>query len=166
MLEKVDLLLLGGGMWEEYRDYWKKALHEKGFSANELKYAQWAEKTQHIIFSSTLTEAGWQNARLEKVDELEAFVAQIKAGPGGAIQIVGGAQFAQGMIDTGLVDEYRIFVNPVIVGKGKSFFHQLQTRHNLKRNEVILMDSGLVVLSYKQLDSDDAENVKGAKRRE
>jgi dihydrofolate reductase len=165
MLSDVDLFLLGSGMWEEYKNYWKKALNESGFSPNEVKYAKFAEKTKHIVFSSTLKNAGWENTKIE-TDDVNETVGRIKAEPGKNIQIVGGAKFAASMIDSGLIDEYRILVNPIIVGKGKSFFHHLQSRHNLKYTNVKTLHNGVVILNYKQLDSENAEKVIPKKRRE
>ena len=164
MLSNVDLFLLGSGMWEEYRNYWKKALRDDGFSPNEVKYAKFAEKTPHIVFSSTLKNPGWQNTSI-KSESIYRAVSQIKAETGKDIQIVGGAKFAESMIDSGLVDEYRIMVNPVIVGKGKTFFRNLKCRHNLKRGGVKVLQNGVVIITYIQLDTTEAEDVDPKKRR-
>jgi dihydrofolate reductase len=165
MLSNVDLFLLGSGMWEEYKNYWKKALSESGFSTNEVRYAKLAKKTKHIVFSSTLKNADWENTKIESSNINQA-LGRIKAEPGKNIQIVGGAKFAASMIDSGLVDEYRIIVNPIIVGKGKSFFHHLSSRHNLKRTNVKTLNNGVVILTYMQLDSENADKVNPRKRRE
>lgn len=150
MLQQVDLFVLGSGMWEEYRDYWKKALGESGFSANEIKYARLAEKTRHIVFSGTLQEAGWENTTINSgslVDEIKA----IKQQPGKSIQIVGGAKLAASFIDSGLVDEYRILINPAIIAGGKSIFHGLNNRHLLELTDVKRLSKQLVLLTYNQL---------------
>lgn len=152
MLSDVDLLLLGGGMWPDYRNYWKKVLTEAGFSKNEIKYARYAEKTTHIVFSSTLKQADWGNARIETGDTTQV-IQRIKKEEGKDIQIVGGGTFATSMINLGFVDEYRIMVNPVIVGKGKSLYGNLLTHHALECINVAPMDNGVVILSYRPIDS-------------
>jgi dihydrofolate reductase len=147
----VDLFLLGRGMWPEYRDYWKKALAEPDkFSVNELKYAQLAERTQHVVFSKTLKNSGWENTCVNHGNLAEE-IKKIKAGKGKAIQIVGGADFAAALIDLGVVDEYRILLNPAIVGGGKSFFHQLKNRQNLQLTDVKKLSNQVLVLNYKPL---------------
>ena len=149
----VDLFLLGRGMWAEYRDYWKKALAEPDkFSANELKYAKLAEKTQHIVFSKSLKNPGWENTAINNGD-LAQEIQKLKAGKGKAIQIVGGANFAASLIDLGVVDEYRILVNPAIVGGGKSFFHQLKNCQSLQLTEVKRLGNGVVVMAYTHLST-------------
>nr|WP_294943905.1 dihydrofolate reductase family protein [uncultured Mucilaginibacter sp.] len=152
--DKVDLFLLGRNMWHGYRDYWRKALAEPDkFSKHEVEYAKLAEKTPHIVFSKTLKESGWENTTINSGD-LEAEIKKIKASDGKDIQIVGGAEFAASMLDTGLVDEYRILVNPAIIGGGKSFFHQIKNRHSLQLTEVKQLNGRVVALVYKQLDTD------------
>lgn len=150
MLSNVDLLLLGRGMWEDYRNYWTKALKEVGFTGNEIKYASYAARTRHIVFSSTLRESGWENAIIESGD-LTQSIKRIKAEKGKDIQIVGGAKFATGMINTGLVDEYRIMMNPVILGKGQSLYSDILDRHSLTCVKTERMDNGVVILTYRKL---------------
>ena len=152
MLENVDLFIMGGGMWNGYKDYWKSALKEKGFSKNEIKYAKLAERTQHLIFSSTLKNAGWENAAIESGD-VKQVIKLIKKQPGKDIQIVGGPEFASSIIDSGLIDEYRLMINPVILGKGKSIFENLQFQHHLKRTKIKAFDNGVTVITYTQLDT-------------
>jgi len=150
MLANVDLLLLGGGMWTDYKNHWKRALSEPGFSQNEIKYARYAERTKHIIFSSTLKDADWANATIESGD-LKKIILGIKSESGKDVQIVGGKEFASSVINTGLVDEYRIMMNPVLVGKGKSLYDNLITQHKLKCVKTELMDNGVVILTYKAI---------------
>ena len=163
--DKVDLFLLGRGMWTEYRNYWTKALAEpEKFSAHEVEYAKLAEKTQHIVFSKTLKDAGWENTTINSGD-LETEIKKIKASEGKDIQIVGGADFAASLLDSGLVDEIRVLVNPAIVAGGKSFFHQIKNRHSLELTSVRQLSSQVVVLVYNQLDTNSAENQNPVKRR-
>jgi len=164
MLKNVDLFVMGRGMWKEYRDYWTRALDQPGFSSSEVKYATLATQTPHIVFSKTLQQSGWPNATIARGD-LKRTITQLKQQPGKNIQIVGGAKFAAALIDTGLVDEYRLCINPVIVAKGKSIFSKLLNRHNLQLKAITALTPGLVLLHYIQLDTVDAEKVKSKKRR-
>ena len=147
VLEEVDLFILGRGMWVDYRNYWKKVLAEPGFSANEVKYAKLAENTRHIVFSRTLKDPQWENTTIMDGSVVEE-VKNIKVQPGKNIQIVGGAKFAATLIDSGLVDEYHIMVNPAIIAKGKSSFHHLTNRHSLELTEVKKLSNGVAVLVY------------------
>lgn len=147
MLESVDLFLLGRKMFPDYRNYWIKALGKTGFSENEVKYAQFAEKTPHIVFSQTLKDPQWHNTTVTNKPVVEE-VRRIKQLPGKDIQIVGGAMLAATLIDSGLVDEYRFTINPTIVTKGKSFFEQLNQRRNLVLTGLKNLASGVIILKY------------------
>jgi dihydrofolate reductase len=147
-LKDVDLFLLGRGMWPGYSNHWKKALVDQSFSANEIKYAKLAEKTHHIVFSKTLKDPAWENTTVVAGDVVDE-VKQIKQQAGKNIQIVGGAKFAATLIDSGLVDEYRILINPAVVTEGKSFFRQLKTRRSLELTDVQKFSNGVVLHIYK-----------------
>jgi len=157
MLSTVDLLLLGGGMWNDYRDYWSEVLGKTEFNKNEIRYAQFAEKTRHLVFSSTLQETCWKNAAMVTGD-LKQIIQQIKLDNGKDIQIVGGVQFASSVINTGLVDEYRIMLNPVVLGKGKSLYSNLLSGLSLECFKVERMDNGVVILSYRQISHTSKSN--------
>lgn len=146
LLDHTDLLLLGGGMWAGYRDYWSSVLHGEGHSEYDRRYARYAERTQHLIFSATLRDAGWPGARIENGDAA-ARITSLKEQSGGDMQIVGGAQFAATLIDSDLVDEYRLEVNPVLLGSGKPLFPKLQQQRFLRRTDVLSLDNGVTVLT-------------------
>lgn len=148
MLEDVDLFLLGRGMYAGYRDYWKKALGVTGFSENEVKYARLAATAPHIVFSSTLKDPQWENTRIMNGNVVDE-VRKIKEQPGKGIYVVGGARFAGTLIEAGLVDEYRLTVNPIIVGKGKSLFQNVTRQRELELLEIKQMPGGVVVLRYR-----------------
>jgi dihydrofolate reductase len=142
----------------------KRLPSRRSFRRHEVEYAKLAEKTPHIVFSKTLKESGWENTTINSGD-LETEIKKIKASEGKDIQIVGGADFAASLLDTGLVDEIRVLVNPAIVAGGKSFFHQIKNRHSLELTSVRQLSSQVVVLVYNQLDTNSAENQNPVKRR-
>jgi len=149
MLKSVDLLLLGRGMWPDYRKYWQEALSNKGdFTEMEKKYARYAEKTEHIVFSKTLQDAGWGNTKIIN-GSIPEEVAKLKQKTGKDIQIVGGAQFASTLIDAGLVDEYRLGLHPAILHAGKSLFASLLKNQSLELVSSTQLKCGIVLLHYK-----------------
>lgn len=148
LLGDIDLLLLGRVMYPGYSGYWKDCLaNPQKHSAEEVKYAQWADKTQHVVFSQTMTDPGWANTRIEKTPVVET-VAKLKQQPGKSIYIVGGAQLAATLMDAGLVDQYRLTVTPSIIGNGKSFFAQQHHRSKLKLTRLSKVSSGTIILYY------------------
>ena len=149
MLQSVDLMILGRVMFPDYRDYWKQALTNPKASANEVAYARLAEKTKHIVFSSTMKDPQWNNTQIingKVVDE----IAKIKKQPGKDIYVVGGAKLAATVMEGGLVDEYRLTINPVIVGNGKSFFREQHSKHLLEPIHTKVQKSGVILAAYKR----------------
>jgi len=164
VLEEVDLFVLGRGMWADYRDHWKRALVEPGFSDNDVNYAKLAQKTSHIVFSQTLKDPGWANTTVVNGSLVEE-ITKIKNQPGKNIHLVGGAKLAAGLMDTGLVDEYHLFVHPVIINKGKSFFQLSTHRHSLELIDVQKLRDGVALLVYKQVSTSVQTDQPPLKRR-
>jgi dihydrofolate reductase len=148
MLQSVDLFLLGRVMFPDYRNYWKQALTNPQASPNEVAYAQLAEKTKHIVFSATMDEPAWENTQIINGDVAEE-IAKLKKQPGKDIQVVGGARLAATVIEAGLVDKYRLIINPVIIGSGKSFFRDQRSKHLLELTGTKLLASGVMIARYK-----------------
>jgi dihydrofolate reductase len=149
LLSSVDTVLLGRVMYPGYSEYWRTVLSEpKKYPKNHLRYARWAEKTRHIIFSHTMKKADWENTEVNGGD-LEKEVGKLKRGRGGALITFGGATFASALVDRGLVDEYQLIVSPVILGGGKALFKDVNQRLRLKLTRTKAFRSGAVLLRYK-----------------
>ena len=100
-----------------------------------------------VVFSTTLSEVQG-NARLAEGSVAEE-VARLKAQPGKDIS-VGGAGLAASMIPLGLIDEYRLFVNPVVLGGGTSFFPAVPEPLELELLETRTFGSSVVYLRYRR----------------
>ena len=148
MLQSVDLMLLGRGMFADYRNYWIQALTNPKASANEVAYARLAENTKHIVFSGTMTDPEWSNTEIMKGDVAD-MIGQIKKQPGKDIYVVGGARLAATVIEAGLVDEYRLTINPVIIGSGKSFFRDQHSKRVLEPIQTKVQKSGVILANFK-----------------
>ncbi|HEY5745608.1 MAG TPA: dihydrofolate reductase family protein [Chryseolinea sp.] len=149
MLQTVDLFLLGGGMFPDYRAFWKQALSNPKSTPNQLAYAKLADKTKHIVFSNTIKDPEWANTQIvggSVADE----IAKIKAMPGKDIQVVGGGNLAATVLDAGLVDEFRLRINPTILGGGKSIFRDQHWRYALELMGAKTLNSGTVIARYRR----------------
>lgn len=74
-----------------------------------------------VVFSRTLERADWPESRIARGD-LREEIAQLKAEPGGEILVHGGIRFAQSLVQLDLVDRIRLYVFPVVIGRGDSVF--------------------------------------------
>ena len=157
-LESIDTILLGAGMYPGYADYWRRILSDPKARPNEVKYSTLAGKIEHIVFSSSTTKIDpkapedyhgeWRkNTRIVKGD-VKTEVLKLKQSKGKDIVLWGGASMASSLIELGLIDEYRLSVNQIILGGGKSLFQKV-TKHPLKLVASKTHKSGVVLLHYK-----------------
>lgn len=154
LVPHVDTCVLGRGMYAGYEHYWRAILTNpngilaftgKAASRDEIEYAHFAAATPHIVVSTTLTEAAWSNTRI--VRDVEA-ISRLKRQPGKDIYAIGGATLIGSLMNRGLIDELRLFVAPIVLGKGKALFKDLEERHALTLREAKPLDSGAVRLTY------------------
>jgi dihydrofolate reductase len=141
----MSAFLYGRRMYELMIDYWPTAENDPSATPAMLEFARiWKDKPK-IVFSRTLSRVDW-NSRLVRDGALEE-VARLKAQPGFDMD-VGGPTAASPLIRAGLVDEYRLYVNPVILGAGTPFFPVLDDRIGLTLLETRTFGSGVVYLRY------------------
>ena len=100
-----------------------------------------------IVFSRTLDKVEWQNSRLVK-DNIAEEIRKMKRLPGKDMAILGSNSIVSALAPLGLIDEYRIMVNPVVLGGGKSLFEGIKERLNLKLLRTRTFRSGNVLLYY------------------
>jgi dihydrofolate reductase len=100
-----------------------------------------------IVFSKTLEKVDWENTRLVK-DNFAQAISKLKQEAGKDIAIFGSSDLTVTLMVRGLVDEYRIMVNPVVLGNGKSLFKGIRNKINLKLIKTKAFKSGNVLLYY------------------
>jgi dihydrofolate reductase len=98
-----------------------------------------------IVYSTTLERADW-NATVVRGVVVEDIMA-LKAEPGGDLAL-GGADLAAAFLRHDLIDEYRIYVHPVLVGRGKRLFAASDAKIDLRLVETRTFGNGVVLLRY------------------
>jgi dihydrofolate reductase len=136
--------LLGRRLYE-VMVYWETADENPSATDYELEFARIWQATRKIVFSTSL-ERVEGNARLAR-DSVTEEVAKLKEQPGKDVS-VGGAGLASTLIKLDLVDEYRLFVSPVVLGGGTPYFPPLDERINLELVETRTFGSRVVYLRY------------------
>ena len=131
----------------EAMTYWQTADENPSAPEHELEFARIWKDTPKIVFSTTLEKVEG-NARLVRDDAAEE-VARLKEQPGKDLA-VGGAGLASTFIRLGLVDEYRLFVSPVVLGGGTPYFPSLDERINLELVETRTFASRVVYVRYRR----------------
>jgi dihydrofolate reductase len=100
-----------------------------------------------IVFSRTLDEAAWNNTRLIKGD-LVAETRKLKEEPGEDIVILGSGSIVSQLAQEGLIDEFQLVLNPLVIGKGRTLFETVSGKRPLKLTGTRTFANGNVVLNY------------------
>ena len=129
--------------------YWETADERPSAPEHELEFARIWKDTPKIVFSRTLEKVEG-NARLVGDNVAEA-VAKLKEEPGNDLA-VGGAGLASTFMKLGLIDEYRLFVSPVVLGGGTPYFPDLDERIDLELVETRTFGSRVVYVRYRRVE--------------
>lgn len=154
LLPEIDTCLLGGGAYPGYEQYWLAILADpagvlpltgRAPSRGEVEYARFADKTPHVVLSRTLDTVAWKTTRIVRhVADIRA----LKQQPGKAIHAVGGASLVSTLMNERLVDQLRLTVHPVVLGKGTALFKDVERRQGLELLEARGLGGGRVSLTY------------------
>jgi dihydrofolate reductase len=146
-LNTVDTLLFGRVTYELMASYWPSptAIKNDPIVANKMN------SLSKIVFSKTMSQAEWQNTRLIKDNFVEE-VSKLKKRPGKDMFIFGSSDLAVSFIPQGLIDEYRIMINPVFLGAGKPLLKGIKTKLELDLIKTKAFKSGNVLIYYKQVE--------------
>ncbi len=139
----LDTHLYGRRLYETMTAHWPTADQKTGASDFDRAYAPVWRAQRRVVFSRTLTQVT-AGAELFHGD-LAAWVAAEKRKPAKDM-ILGGANLAATFIRLGLVDEYQLFIRPIILGGGKPMFPQLETPLRLDLIETKRFSDGAVML--------------------
>jgi dihydrofolate reductase len=143
---EIDTYLYGRRMYEVMA-YWETADENPSSPGYELEFARIWKNMPKIVFSKTLEQVQG-NARLVRED-IAAEITKLKAQPGKDL-VLGGANIASTFMQFGLIDEYRLFVHPVVLGNGTPMFPALNDTINLRLVETHTFSSGVVYLRYRR----------------
>ncbi|MFH9066094.1 dihydrofolate reductase family protein [Streptomyces coeruleorubidus] len=145
-IREVGVHLLGRRLYETML-YWETADQNPSLDDSELEWAALWNPLSKVVFSTTLSEVQG-NARLASGGLAEE-IERLRAEPGEGDIAIGGATLASEAAASGLIDEYRAMVYPVLLGGGISFFPQQERRVDLELVETRTFSSRVVYLRYR-----------------
>jgi dihydrofolate reductase len=129
--------------------YWPTATAIK----NDPIVAEGMNKADKIVFSRTLKKVEWNNTRLVKENIVEE-IKNLKQMPGKDMTLLGSGSVLTQFAGQGLIDEYQIMVDPVIIGDGTSIFKGITHRLDLKLTMTRTFNSGVVLLCYQPVEKE------------
>ena len=137
------VLLFGRKTYDLMASYWPTP---KATQSDPV-VAEGMNRLSKVVFSRTMNKASWKNTRLVKGD-LASEVQQMKNESGDGMAILGSGTIVAQLAQEGLIDEYQIVVNPVVLGNGKTTFDGIKDKLTLKLTKTRTFGSGNVFLCY------------------
>ena len=144
-------MLLGNTTYTMFENSWPQMARDPNASEAMHKMADEVNRMNKVVFSRTRKAVSWENSRLLHGNLTEE-VERLKQGEGTSILVFGSGTIVQQLTDAGLIDEYFIAVTPVVLGKGKQLFREVQKR-NLQLKQSRQFESGNVLLRVNVLNS-------------
>lgn len=141
----TDLFMFGRVTYDMMASFWPTPT---GKSTNPV-FANALNNTPKIVFSRTMAKADWQHTTMLKELNTEE-ILRIKQEPGQNIMIFGSGTLVEQLTNLGLIDEYHLMVNPVILGAGKPLFNNIKDKLQLKLFDTRMFRSGIVLLQYQR----------------
>jgi dihydrofolate reductase len=149
-LAAMGAFLHGRVTYELMAGYWPTADTNPASTPPMVEFARiWLDMPK-IVFSTTLEQADWNTTIMREV--VPDQIMDLKAQPGGDL-VVGGADLAATFMRLDLIDEYRLYVHPVIIGRGKPLFPDSDTKVDLQLAETRTFGNGVVLLRYLRADA-------------
>lgn len=145
LIDSIDTIILGRKLAVNYIPYWSEVVTKPDDPMYEL--SKRIVSAKKIIFTKTLEDSKWDNTALAKGDLVEG-INNLKSQNGKDIIVYGGTSFVDALVKENLIDEYHLFVNPVVIGKGESIFCGLNKYRNIKLKKATSYSSGIVLLKY------------------
>jgi dihydrofolate reductase len=147
ILSTVDTVLWGRATYLGMQSYWPTVPANPESTKYELEHAAWLDKTQKIVASKTLEDVDWTNTKLIK-NNLSEEVTKVKQEAGKDIIMLGSPGLTHSLTQLGLIDEYRININPIVIGDGLPLFKVSKDRIGLKLLSSKIFNSGVIGLHY------------------
>lgn len=145
-MRDLDLFIYGRKAYEVMNQYWPHVKDDPSFPDRNTEFVDRMNETPKLVLSRTLNQAEW-NAQVLK-DNIPEEIRRLKDQPGKDMALFAGAEAASTFIRHKLIDEYRIIVNPAVIGGGNSLFKNIGERISLKLLDARTFPSGIVILRY------------------
>ena len=152
-LRAMGAFLNGRVTYELMAGFWPTADKDPSSTEPMVEFARIWRDMPKIVYSRTLDGADWNTTVVREVVVEE--VMELKARLGGDM-VLGGADIAAAFMRLDLIDEYRLYVHPIVIGQGKPLF-QADAKINLQLAETRTFGNGVVLLRYQRPDTQSTE---------
>lgn len=146
LTDEADTVLYGRVTYQMMDGYWPNAADQPNASRHDIEHSRWYNRVDKIVLSRTLQKKADQLMVIS--DDIAVKINGIKQQHGKHILIFGSPTAVHALIKENLIDDYWLFVNPVILGAGIPLFPDLEQKVKLKRLAMTEFSSGVTALNY------------------
>jgi Dihydrofolate reductase len=147
-LSEADTILMGKNTYGGMARHWSSPSASLMTPREDLDFADMLYNYPKIVFTTTLTAVGWNNVSFCRGDIYKK-ITSLKKRRGKHMMIYGSSKLVASLAKLDLIDEYRLWVHPILLGNGKPLFGNQQHPVNLQLYKTETFSSGVVILFYK-----------------
>jgi len=144
---EADVALYGRITYGMMESYWPTAAEQPGATKHDVEHSRWYNQAKKVVVSTTMNDETKEKLSVVK-NNIAATIKELKKQNGKNIMVFGSPRVVHLLAENNLVDEYWLFINPVILGEGIPMFPKLLQRSALKLADSIRFDCGVNALHY------------------
>ncbi len=146
-IQQTDTALYGRVTYQMMESYWPTAADKPNPTQHEIDHSRWYKNARKIVLSKTLPEKNHTNTKIIS-SHLSDEITKLKQGAGSEILMFGSPTATHALMAENLIDEYWLFVNPILLGRGIPLFKNIKDRTALTLVKSKIFASGVVCLHY------------------
>lgn len=146
-IQQTDTALYGRVTYQMMEAYWPTAAEQPNASKHDLEHSRWYKTARKVVLSKTLADEDRADVKIIR-SHLRDEITQLKQGAGSEILVFGSPSSTHALMAEDLIDEYWIFLNPVLLGQGMPLFKNIKHKTQLKLVTSKTFASGVVCLQY------------------
>jgi len=144
-----DTYLLGRATFQMMEAYWPSAGNQPQASKHDVEHSAWYNRVEKVVVSNSMQGTGSPNVKVINGD-LKKQIEELKQSPGKDIIMFGSISVAHALMQLDLIDEYGLFINPVLLGGGLPAFQNITQSLLFTRSHTQYFETGVVGLVYER----------------
>ncbi len=146
LIKNADAAIYGRNTFRMMESYWPTAGKNPSASKHDKEHSAWVNEALKIVFSKTVKSSDWKNTRF--FTGITPDFTALKRAEGKNMLLIGSPTLVHAFISENLIDEYRLNINPVILGEGIPMFNIIPERIKLELTDSQMFGCGVVALTY------------------
>lgn len=146
-IQQTDTALYGRVTYQMMESYWPTATEQPNASTHDQAHSRWYKAARKIVLSKTLLEKNNPDTKIIS-SHLSDEISKLKQSAGSDIPVFGSPGATHALMAENLIDEYWLFINPILLGQGIPLFKNIKDRTALTLVKSKLFDSGVLFLHY------------------